>query len=248
MATIQLPADMPSRMRRLPRDEVGRPIPYFAATLPDGSHDFRFMEGEKLLAAIREQLCWVCGQRLNRVRGDNIPRGTFVAGPMCLINRTSAEPPCHYECAEWSAKACPFLSKPAKSRRETNVPDNVDMEGPGIMIRRNPGVTALIDSARWKPWVPDPKGVLFSFSRIEGVHWVCEGRSARGSEVLESIESGIGQLLALAREQDEAEGGGGALRELAVRTRAALRWAPISPGDAASYPTIAGILMELPIS
>jgi hypothetical protein len=37
-------------------------------------------------------------------------RWSFVVGPMCGINRNSAEPPSHKECAQWSARNCPFLS------------------------------------------------------------------------------------------------------------------------------------------
>lgn len=239
MPTVPLPPDMPPRMRHLPRDEVGRPMPFFAAEV-NGAHDFRVMDPNSLVRAIREQLCWVCGQRLNRVRGSTAPLGTFVAGPMCLVNRTSAEPPCHGDCAEWSAKACPFLSKPAKTRREGNMPEVQEAAGIGIM--RNPGVTALITAERWRTWDPGqvagPHGILFDFSRITNVRWMTLGRNASAIEVMDSIESGIPLLF------DMAEAEPGATIHLARKTRDALRW--VGDFDIGDFPTVAKVLSHLP--
>lgn len=242
MPTVTLPPDMPPTMRRLPRDEVGRPIPFFAAIV-DGKHDFRFMDGKKLVEAVVKQLCWVCGQRLHRRnRMEDVPRGTFVAGPMCLINRTSAEPPSHAACAEWSAKACPFLTKPLKNRRSTDMPEDVTSPA-GISIERNPGVTALIDSEVWQFYRVGANqagandGVLCSFSRVTSVRWMSGGKNATNSEVLESIETGIGQLIEMAA----MEAGG--TRALAHKTRDAMRW--VGHVDTAQYPLIASVLAEL---
>lgn len=242
MPTVTLPSDMPAHMKRLPRDTVGRPIPFFAAYV-NGEHDFRLMDSAKLVQAIRDQLCWVCGQRLNRQRNSENPRGTFVAGPMCLINRTSAEPPSHGDCAAWSARACPFLTKPGKERRETNLPGEL-AEPAGLMIARNPGVTALISSLRWKVWNPQREtgvggaGLLFEFSRIENVMWMCEGRQAYSHEVLASIESGLPELIRVANDQP------GAMPHLARKLRTALDW--VAPGFADDVPNIRWLLERLP--
>jgi len=242
MPTVTLPPDMPARMKSLPRDSVGRPIPFFAAVV-NGEHDFRFMDSKRLVEAIRDQLCWVCGSRLNRQRGSDAPRGVFVAGPMCLVNRTSAEPPSHTDCATWSAKACPFLTKPAKERRETNMPDNIS-EAAGLMIARNPGVTALISSLRWKVWNPKREtgiggdGLLFEFSRIENVLWMTEGRQAFSHEVLASIETGLPDLIRVAQSEP------GAIPHLARKLRTALDW--VAPGFSDDVPTIRWLLARLP--
>jgi hypothetical protein len=95
---------LPSRMKTLPVDERGYPVPWFVDWV-DGKPEFRAMDGNKWESAVRYRLCWVCGGTL----GVN---KSFVAGPMCGINRTSAEPPCHLECATWSARNCPFLKNP----------------------------------------------------------------------------------------------------------------------------------------
>lgn len=239
--TAPLPPDMPSRMRQLRRDKVGRPVPWFVGDV-DGQPDFRFMDSKKLVQAVQEQLCFICGQRLNRVhRGDPAPKGTFVAGPMCLINRTSAEPPNHGDCAEWSAKACPFLTKPAKDRRTTNMPENI-VDPAGFSIERNPGVTALIESEKWNYYpVPDGMGghgILFDFQRIKNVRWMAEGKNADPEQVFESIETGLPQLVAMAEMEL------GAMPVLARKTRDAMRWLPST--SLAPYPVIRGVLAELP--
>lgn len=238
--TITLPPDMPSRMRQLPRDSVGRPVPWFVPKVK-GKYDFRFTDSAKIVKAIKGELCFVCGERLHRIRGAHAPRGTFVAGPMCLINRTSAEPPNHHDCAVWSSRACPFLTKPLRIRRLSDMPEDVSVAG--VMIDRNPGASALIDSDRWQFFtVPDGqggKGVLFNMDRITSVRWMAEGGAATADQVMASIESGIPSLIGLAEKQD------GAMRALAIKTRAALRWLP-GEVDMAEYPTVAGVLARLP--
>src|SRR4029077_8964998 len=107
---------LPERMRHLPVNSKGYPVPWFVAWV-DGQPEFRAMDGAKFRRAIREKLCWVCGGKL----GVYV---CLVAGPMCGINRTSSEPPCHLECAQWSARNCPFLSNPRQVRREDEVISN----------------------------------------------------------------------------------------------------------------------------
>ena len=238
--TVRTPPDMPANMKRLPKDKVGRPIPWFVAYV-DGEPDFRFTDAGKIVTAIQRELCFVCGQKLNRVRNSHHPKGTFVAGPMCLVNRTSAEPPSHADCAEWSSKACPFLTKPKKVRRTTDMPEDT-IEPAGVMIESNPGVTALIDSERWGYYtVPDGmggKGILFNFDRVTNVQWMSEGWAASTEQVLESIDTGLPALTEMA-EQDT-----GGMRVLALKTRAALKWLP--QFDTTQYPAIHALLDHLP--
>lgn len=176
--------DLPVGMKLLARDPRGYPVPWFVdrkAPPKDGGPDFRVMDGDRLKTAIRERRCWVCGLRLrNEV-------GTFVAGPMCGVNRTSAEPPAHLECALVSAKKCPFLSHPGRVRDETNLPGGM-MAGHGIM--RNPGVTMLWTSD-YQIWRPPGGGLLFEMGKPTAVQWLRMGRPATRAEVLESVESGL---------------------------------------------------------
>lgn len=213
MAQVQLPPDMPKAMQRLERDEVGRPIPYFVEYI-DGKPDFRVMSAVHFRKAIQEGRCWVCGGRML-----NAAQKVFVAGPMCLINGTSAEPPSHMACAEWSAKACPFLVNPNKVRREGNLPDEAEVSA-GIMIARNPGVTALIAARRW--WTqPHGGSMLIRFDQVTSVRWFCEGREATRDEVAYSIGGGLPELVRMAQaEGPEAE------RQLGVMYADAQKWLP----------------------
>lgn len=195
-----LPPDMPRAMRQLPRDEVGRPVPFFVEFV-DGKPDFRIMNHRNLVRALREKLCWVCGERLKRDRFAKTGySGTFVAGPMCLVNGTSAEPPCHYDCAVWSAKACPFLSQPKKVRRETNLPEGW-VAPDGMSIPRNPGVAGCITTGNWSVFSPEGGGVLIHFENPTAVEWLCEGRDATAAEVAYSLETGLPSLYAVAEEE-----------------------------------------------
>src|SRR5262245_64102945 len=89
----------PARMAALPIHR-GYPVPWFVGWVdgPDGPvPEFRCADQRKLALAITDRLCWVCGGPLGRMM-------TFVLGPMCGVNRISAEPPCHYDGARCAAK------------------------------------------------------------------------------------------------------------------------------------------------
>lgn len=240
---INLPPGMPRAMRQLPKDEAGRPIPFFVPMV-DGKPDFRLADTAKMATAERNGLCLLCGTQLHRVRQTSVRKGTFVAGPMCLINGVSSEPPHHLACAEWSVRACPFLTKPLKERRRTALPDEASTPG-GIMIERNPGVSALITSWRWSVFKADygGEGLLWSFSAVADVVWMAEGRDATLAEVLESIETGIGQLVDNAVDFDGNEASRpAAMHELARNTKSAMRWLPPGAWEKDDYPTIAAVL------
>ena len=185
-------ANMPFGIKRLPLSSKGYPVPWFvdrAAPLKDGDFDFRIMDHDRLKLAIRERRCWVCGLRMTT------EEATFVAGPMCGINRNSAEPPCHAVCAEWAAQACPFLTMPKRVRDERGLPPEATVAG--IAITRNPGVVMLWASRNYKPYKPPGGGILFDIGDPVpyGVEWFCQGRAATRAEVIGSINTGLPLLL-----------------------------------------------------
>lgn len=190
---------LPLRMAHLPIDKRGFPVPWFVQWF-DGVPDFRIMDQQKFVKAIKFNLCWCCGGQL----GVN---KTFVAGPMCGINRTSAEPPAHKECAEYSAKACPFLSQPKMKRNEKGLPDCE--KPPGEFITRNPGVTMLWTTKEYKPFLAGD-GILIDMGEPSEVEWYCQGRKATREEVTDSISEGLPALEHIARQD---EGGMAALAE-----------------------------------
>ncbi len=185
---------MPERIRKLPTLR-GFPVPWFVAKV-DGEFDFRVMDGPKLVQAIQQKRCWVCGEPLGK-------RMSFVIGPMCGINRTNAEPPSHRECAEYSAKHCPFLTRPHMKRREDEITDAGTMAGHGI--KRNPGCCAVWTVTRYRLFPDGRGGVLFDIGSPLEVDWYAEGRQATRAEVMASIESGIPLLEAACDSEETAE-------------------------------------------
>jgi hypothetical protein len=97
--------EMPDRMKHLPLNDQGYPIPFFVPYY-EGKPEFRGFDPDKLRICVRLQRCWLCGEPL----GKNM---VFTIGSMCAVNRVSAEPPSHYGCAHYAAMACPFLSSRA---------------------------------------------------------------------------------------------------------------------------------------
>ena len=191
---------VPPRIAVLPKDHRGFPIPWFVARLPDGSRDFRFAAPEKKGLAVRTKKCWVCGEML----------GTyfcFVIGPMCAVTRTTAEPPCHQDCATYSVKICPFLTKPRMRRNDKDMEDlkkiGAEMP-PGIAIMRNPGVACLWTCRDYKTFkvAGDNSGdFLIRIGEPGRIEWYAEGRPATRAEVLASIDSGFPLLEKEARSQ-----------------------------------------------
>lgn len=170
-------------METLPRSARGYPVPWFVAWV-DGEPDFRVIKPDGIKLAAKHGLCWLCGYELGMT-------ATYVSGPMCGINRTSAEPPSHNVCATYAAKACPFLTRPHARRREVGKPEGL-AEVPGTMIERNPGVVML-----WRgpsvalPFDDGRGGTLFRLPDPIRVDWIAEGRDATRAEVVASVESGI---------------------------------------------------------
>jgi hypothetical protein len=183
--------DCPTKMLDLPRDSAGHPVPFFVAWV-DGKPDFRVVEPERLKACVQRKLCWVCGKLL-------LGAGAFVIGPMCVVNRNTAEPPAHRRCANWSARNCPFLVTPGKERRAANMPEG-HAPPAGLMIERNPGVACVYVSATWG-WRIHEGGLLFDLGLPLDVEWWREGRPATREEVVASIETGLPALTEVAQEE-----------------------------------------------
>lgn len=187
--TIKLP-EMTHRIAVLPRDERGYPVPWFVAW-KDGKPIFQAMDRSKWRRAVKLKLCWVCGQSLSKTFA-------FVIGPMCGINRTSAEPPCHIDCAMFSVRACPFLALPKKKRIDCSDLGLVD--APGVGLDRNPGCCGVWVTDRYELFDAG-NGQLIHLGEPKIVHWFAEGRPATSAEVLESIRTGLPALQAMAAEE-----------------------------------------------
>lgn len=214
---------IPKRMQKLPISDKGFPIPAFVAWLaPDKNNylpvgargavrDFRVIDSRYMDACFRMSKCWLCAEPLGRYR-------VFAIGPMCLVNRTTMEPPSHRDCAEYAVAACPFLSRPKMVRNEKDLPEHHRMTGTGIL--RNPGVTALYQTNDYRRFrVGD--GMLCRLGTPERIDWYAEGKRATRAQVKEAIDSGMPILM-----QDAASEGPEAVAELRKLRAEATPWFP----------------------
>jgi ferredoxin len=181
---------LPARMRHLPIDERGYPIPEFVSNL-SGKRDFRIVSLEHLANCIRDSTCWICGQPLEAWK-------VFVIGPLAAIQGVSNEPPSHVECAEFAVRACPFLLLPKAQHRPTEIPNIQKMPG---SMKRNPGACCVYTVTAYSHHKkPDGRGTIFRYGPAVRVNWYTQGRPAKRSEVLAAINA---SLLAIHRAGNE---------------------------------------------
>ena len=204
--------EVPHRMRHLKVSDEGYPVPWFVPYIDD-KPEFRGMDGQKFKMAIRQKKCWLCGEPLGKYM-------TFVLGPMCTITRTTAEPPCHHDCAEYAAKACPFLSQPRMRRNEKDKTWD-DGNVAGMMIKRNPGVACLWTCFNYRIFNDGNGGVLFTVGDPEKVSWWAEGRTATFEEVRYSVDTGLPILV-----REAQKDGGDALLQLTSQVNDAVKYFP----------------------
>jgi hypothetical protein len=179
---------IPPRMRKLPVDDRGYPVPKFVEWY-NGQPDFRMLNRAFMANAVRIKLCWLCAEPLGRYMA-------FVIGPMCCINRVSSEPPSHLDCARFACQACPFITQPNRPRNPHGLPDERVVAGE--MIPRNPGVTAIWVTESYTPFKAQG-GALFRIGEPTSVEWWSHGRTATREEILASIASGLPILVDAAK-------------------------------------------------
>jgi hypothetical protein len=131
----------------------------------------------------------------------------------------TSEPPSHRDCAEFAARACPFLTKPRMRRNEKDLPD--ERMTVGMPIDRNPGCVALYETRHVSPFKAG-EGYLFKLGEPTRIDWWAEGRQATREEVLASIDSGYPILMDTATKHDGPEG----VKELTRMRDQAMRYLP----------------------
>jgi hypothetical protein len=201
---------VPPRLARRPVNNRGFPVPWFATELPGPDWNFVQIDPRKIVRAHRAKLCWICGEPLGRFV-------CFVIGPMCSVNRVSAEPPSHRDCAEYAVRACPFLARPRMRRVEVEsfTPPS------GLMIEHNPGANLIWVTKSYKVISDGGGGILFRIGAPVETLWFAEGRKATRAEIDAAFEKGLPILRDLAkREGPEAE------RDLQTQLDTALKLLP----------------------
>jgi len=103
---------IPERMKALPLDRRGYPVPVTVYTDADGEAHFSINVEHKRALCMRDDLCPICGGMLLRGRW-------FVGGPASAFHERGAyvDPPMHDECAHYALKVCPWLAAPNYARR-----------------------------------------------------------------------------------------------------------------------------------
>jgi len=172
--------ELPPSLAKLPRAH-GFPVPWFVCYF-NGKPDFRVIDPVKRLRAMKQGLCWICGERLR-------PSKTFVLGPMCVIQRISYEPPSHPDCAEAAMRICPFLSMTEFARREAQLPDPSKIETIPLMQSHNPGVHAL-----WTTTAFRRDDTLVHVGAPSSVTWRSHGRPATRAEVCDALKDAHARL------------------------------------------------------
>jgi hypothetical protein len=208
-------------MKSLKIDPRGFPVPWFTPwDREKGEWNFQAIDPRRIRLAVERDTCWICGQKL-------FANKAFVIGPMCAINRITQEPPSHVECATFAAQACPFLSRP-RMRRAPITPEGRNV--PGIMIERNPGV-CLVWITRAYRQIPVHNGILIQVADPVRVEAYCQGRRATPIEIIESITSGLPELIQVDK------GDPAAIEEIKVRLIQA--WLDLNlPGSPADHEAV----------
>jgi hypothetical protein len=192
---------VPQHMAGRPRDERGYIVPWFVAW-HDDKPLFPVMDRTKWNRAVRASRCWICGSALGANK-------TFVVGPMCSINRISAEPPSHLSCAEYAARVCPFLVTPRMGRLPLDktglTPDDVEPP-PGLMVKSNPGLAALwtTRSFRLRNTGDRRDDALLVMGTPTRVDWWSEGERAEPLTVRVGWEAGVQRLREVAAKDGPA--------------------------------------------
>ncbi|PJJ86818.1 hypothetical protein CLV77_1376 [Brevirhabdus pacifica] len=176
-------ADAPVAMKKRPIDHRGFYVPWFVTEKNEaGLWDFGIVTYERRARALRSRLDWVTGEPLGR-------HMAFVIGPMCIINRVASDPPVRLETARWSARVCPFLSRPLAKRPEMER----DHDTPGTPVLTNPGLCAV--------YVTDNITIrdgLIHLGHPSTIEWWTKGRRASPDEIGAGFEAGAERLRAMA--------------------------------------------------
>jgi hypothetical protein len=103
---------IPERMRLLPRDRRGYPVPFIVMRDNDGKPHFTINDEDRRRFVLKNDRCPLCNHGLFRGRW-------YVGGPRCAFDPRGAylDPPMHHECAEYALQVCPYLAAPNYSKR-----------------------------------------------------------------------------------------------------------------------------------
>lgn len=126
---------IPRRMRKLPIEKRGYPVPF--ATMIDpitGQPDFRILDIRRQMQCFKDKLCAMCGEPLGRYIA-------FIGGPKSGESHRFNDPGMHRECAEYAAVVCPYISRETAQHRSISDLDLATLKSLGLEIVTDSGIT-----------------------------------------------------------------------------------------------------------
>lgn len=145
MRQLKVAVPIPERMKSLPMDQRGYPIPYTVLRDSKGKAHFAVNSEERRLRCLKEDLCPICGLRLFRGRW-------LVGGPGSglVAEGLFQDPPMHSECAHYALQVCPWLvlgnyvNRVDDKTMDPEERNNVTLRDPTIIANRPPFFVALM--------------------------------------------------------------------------------------------------------
>ncbi len=122
--------EIPARMRHLPKDRRGYPVPANVLVDKHGKPHFTINDEEKRQTHLRKKRCPICEGALLRGRWT-------VGGPASAFMEAGAyiDPPMHHECYRYAMQVCPYLALPSFSKRiDAGTLKKEDVEAHRILV------------------------------------------------------------------------------------------------------------------
>lgn len=107
--------DIPTKMKDLPKDKNGYPIPYTIRKDEEDTPIFSQHDESLLHNCISNSHCGICGQPL----GNDI---WLLAGAKIALQPLGGyiDPPMHKQCGTYALQVCPYLALPSFLKRSPN--------------------------------------------------------------------------------------------------------------------------------
>lgn len=99
--------ELPRRMRKLPKDKRGYPVPVIVLRDKNKTPHFTINDHRLSSKVANKKLCSICGDPLKKDIW-------FIGGQVCFTHPNGAflDPPVHHDCGEYALRVCPYLGAP----------------------------------------------------------------------------------------------------------------------------------------
>lgn len=140
---------VPPRMRHLPKDARGYPVPYVVYVDIDGKPNFVINDSATRYRCLIDDLCSICGKKLLTGRW-------FAGGPQSAFHEQGCyiDTPMHGECVRYALVVCPYLAMTSWKTISDKVAKRADLKGITVidntMIDERPEVFVAVLATRQK--------------------------------------------------------------------------------------------------